>query len=68
MNKKKALVAVAHTILRIVYHLLSKRVAYTELGSDHVNRQYLERHRHRLVEQLQALGLKVTVEESSEAA
>jgi transposase len=68
MNKKKALVAVAHTILRIVYHLLSKRVAYTDLGSDYVNRQHLERHRHRLVEQLQALGLKVTIEERSEAA
>ena len=49
MNKKKALVAVAHTLLMVVYHLLSHRVRYAELGSDHVDRLHVERQRRRLV-------------------
>lgn len=68
MPKKKALVAVAHTMLVIVYHLLSRRVAYAELGSDYVDRQQVERQRRRLVERLEALGVKVTIEEVAEAA
>ena len=68
MPKKKALVAVAHTMLVIVYHLLSRRVAYAELGSDYVDRQHVERQRRRLVERLEGLGVKVTIEEVAEAA
>jgi transposase len=68
MPKKKALVAVAHTMLVIVYHLLSRRVAYAELGSDYVDRQHVERQRRRLVERLKGLGVKVTIEEVAEAA
>jgi transposase len=68
MPKKKALVAVAHTMLVIVYHLLSRRVVYAELGSDYVDRQQVERQRRRLVERLEALGVKVTIEEVAEAA
>jgi transposase len=68
MPKKKALVAVAHTMLVIVYHLLSRRVAYAELGSDYVDRQQVERQRRRVVERLEGLGVKVTIEEVAEAA
>jgi len=68
MPKKKALVAVAHTLLVIGYHLLSRRVAYADLGSDYVDRQHIERQRRRLVERLAALGVKVTIEEVAEAA
>ena len=68
MNKKKALVAVAHTLLVVVYHLLSHQVRYAELGSDHVDRLHVKRQRRRLVDQLKALGVKVTIEEVAEAA
>ena len=68
MPKKKALVAVAHTMLVIVYHLLNRRVAYAELGSDYVDRQQVERQRRRLVERLEGLGVKVTIAEVAEAA
>ena len=68
MPKKKALVAVAHTMLVISYHLLSGRVPYADLGSDYVDRQHVERQRRRLVERLEALGVKVTLEEVAEAA
>ena len=68
MPKKKALGAVAHTVLVIAYHMLSRQVPYAELGSDHVDRQQVERQRRRLVERLEALGVKVTIEEVAEAA
>jgi transposase len=68
MPKKKALVAVAHTMLVTSYHLLSRRVPYADLGSDHVDRQHVERQRRRLVERLEALGAKVTIEAVAEAA
>lgn len=68
MPQQKALVAVAHTRLGSVYHLLSRRVGYAELGSDYVDRQQVERQRRQLVERLEALGVKVTIEEVAEAA
>lgn len=67
MPKKKALVAVGHTMVVIGYHLLSRRVAYADLGSDYVDRQHIERQRRRLVERLAALGVKVTIEEAAAA-
>jgi transposase len=68
MGKKKALVAVGHTILVIAYHLLRDRVGYQELGADYFDRRHKDQHRQRLIRQLQALGLKVTVEELEQAA
>ena len=66
MPKQKALGAVAHRLLVISYHLLSRRVPYAELGSDYVDRQHLERQR--LVERLEGLGVTVTIEKVVEAA
>jgi transposase len=63
MGKKKALVAVGHTILVIAYHMLRDRVSYQDL-----DRRYQDRHRQRLIRQLETLGLKVTVEELPQAA
>jgi transposase len=57
MGKKKALVAVGHTILVIAYHVLRDRVSYQELGGDYFDRRYQDRHRQRLIRQLEALGL-----------
>ncbi len=48
--------------------VLSRRVGYAELGSDYADRQQVERQRWRLVERLEALGVKVTIEEVAEAA
>jgi transposase len=61
-GKKKALVAVAHTILVMVYHLLTGRESYRELGAsyfDEGERKGVER---RLVGRLQRLGYQVTLE------
>ncbi len=68
MGKKKALVAVGHSILVMVYHVLQNRTSYQELGGDYFDRRHVDRQRKRLIRQLESLGVKVTVEEVNEAA
>ena len=68
MGKKKALVAVGHSILVIVYHVLANRASYQELGGDYFDRQNVVQQRTRLIRKLETLGLKVTVEELPVAA
>ena len=64
-GKQRAIVAVGHTILVIVYHLLTEGVPYRDLGGhyfDERDRQALER---RLINRLQGLGYKVSLEPSA---
>jgi transposase len=61
-GKKRALVAVGHTLLGIVYAVLKKKAAYRELGADYLDRQDKERLTARLLRRLEKLGVKVTVE------
>ena len=68
MGKKKALVAVGHTILVIVYHVLENKQSYEDLGGDYFDQRHADQQRHRLIRQLESLGLKVTVEEQPVAA
>jgi transposase len=68
MGKKKALVAVAHSIIVIIYHVLKERTEYKDLGSEYFERRDVEKQRKRLIKQLESLGLKVTVEEVAKAA
>ena len=68
MGKKKALVAVAHSILVIIYHVLKERTEYKDMGGEYFERRNLEKQRRRLIKQLESLGLKVTVEEAAKAA
>ncbi len=59
---KRAAVAVAHSILVIVYHILTKHETYRDLGVtyfDERDRQAVER---RLVKRLQALGYEVALQ------
>jgi transposase len=60
---KKAALAVAHSILVIAWHLLSRGEPYTDLGADYfVKRQTHQAYRDRLVRQLERMGHKVTLE------
>jgi transposase len=68
MGKKKALVAIGHSILVIVYHVLKNKASYQELGGDYFDQRDAEKRRQRLIHQLESLGLKVTVEELAQAA
>jgi transposase len=68
LGKKKAAVAVGHTILRIVYHVLSQHEAYCEpviIASDERRRAHMQR---RAIEQLKALGYDVTITPATPAA
>jgi transposase len=61
-GKKRAAVAVGHTILVIAYHLLERSCDYEELGGDYFDkrdRQFVER---RLVRRLEGLGYKVSLD------
>jgi transposase len=61
-GRAKAAVAVAHSILVIVYHLLTEGTVYDDLGGnyfDQRDRQGMER---RLVHRLEGLGYRVSLE------
>ena len=68
MGKKKALVAVGHSILVIAYHVVQTRTKYQDLGGDYFGRRNVATQRKRLIRQLESLGVKVTIEEIKEAA
>lgn len=68
LGKQRALVAVGHSILVIVYHVLSNKVSYQELGADYFDHQNVKHQRNLLIRKLESLGVKVTVEELSLAA
>ena len=68
MGKKKALIAVGHSILVIAYHVLQNRTPYQDLGGDYFARRNVDKQRKRLVRQLESLGVKVTIAEIKEAA
>ena len=67
-GKKRALVAVGHTLLSIVYAVLKKKGTYQELGADYLDRQDKEGLARRLLKRLGKLGLKVTVEPAEAVA
>ena len=62
MGRKKALVAVAHSMLVMAYHILSRHEPHRELGGDYFERRNVDDQRRRLIRRLESLGLKVTVE------
>ena len=68
LGRKKALVAVGHSLLVIIYHVLQNRAGYAELGGNYFDSLQVDRQRKRLIKKLASLGVKVTVEALSEAA
>jgi len=62
IGKKKAAVAVGHSILVIAWHLLSDEVDYDDLGGDYFAKRDTERARRRAISQLEGLGYRVTLE------
>jgi transposase len=59
---KRAIVAVSHTILVIIYHVLTRKTEYKDLGPDYLDRLATDRLTHQLVKRLERLGHKVTLE------
>jgi transposase len=60
-GKKRALVAVGHSLLVIIYHVLKKGVKYQDLGPDYFDKLEPERLRRYLVKRLQSLGYDVAL-------
>ncbi len=60
-GKKRALVAVGHSLLVVIYHVLKDGVEYRDLGPDYFDRLEPERLRRYLVKRLQGLGYDVTL-------
>jgi transposase len=63
IGQRKAAVAVAHSIIVAVWHMLHDNTDFADLGPDYFTRRLdPERTQRRLVRQLENLGLTVTVE------
>jgi len=61
-GSKRAIIAVASTILTIGYHMLKEGTSYRELGGNYFDKRNLLRTTRRLVKRLEALGHRVILE------
>ena len=55
-GKNRAAVAVAHSILTVIYHILKERVPYCDLGSDYYDSIHREHKINGYLKRLQSLG------------
>jgi len=58
----KAIVAIEHTMLTAIWHMLTNGVAYQDLGGDFYARRAPDKTKQRAVNQLRQLGYTVTLE------
>ncbi len=61
LGKKKAVMAVSHSLLVIIYQILSTKQPYSDLGADYFEQRDSARLTQRSVRQLEALGYAVTL-------
>jgi len=66
-GKPKAVVAVMHNVLTVIYAVLRERTPYAELGPDYFGREDPQRAAHRHVAQLERLGYRVALLPSTAA-
>jgi transposase len=64
-GKKRALVAVAHSILVMSYFMIKRHEPYCELGSDYFDRRRPETTAKRLVSRLEHMGYQVSLHQPS---
>jgi len=64
---KRAVVAVAHAILMIAYHLPADGGVYVDLGPNYFDHRVRDKVQTRLTRRLEALGFEVTVTERAAA-
>ena len=60
-GKKRAYVAVAHSMLVAIYHILKDGVVFKDLGADYYNQFHKERKIHAYLKKLKALGWEAPV-------
>jgi transposase len=61
-GKKRALIALGHTILVIIYHILTERKPYHELGGTYFDQRERAQVERRLVRRLERLGYSVSLQ------
>ncbi|MDE3178634.1 MAG: IS110 family transposase [Acidobacteriota bacterium] len=66
-GKKRALIAVGHSLLVIYYHMLERDIPYAELGGDFLDRLEPDRLKRYHVRRLEKLGYRVTLETGTAA-
>jgi transposase len=67
-GKKRAVVAVGHTLLGIVYYLLTRQEEYRELGGNYFDERDKQAVTRRLVQRLEKLGYDVSLQPTTSAA
>ncbi len=60
-GRKKAIMALSHSILVIAYHLIKRKEAYRDLGADYFDKRRPEATAKRLLARLERLGYQVSV-------
>ena len=60
-GKKKAILAVAHSMLIAIYHILKNNVPFKDLGSDYYNQFNTESKINAYLKKLKALGWSIPV-------
>jgi transposase len=66
-GKKKAIVAVAHSILTVTYHILKYERCYKDLGGDYFDRISRDRIRRYHIKRLESLGYDVSLTDKEAA-
>jgi hypothetical protein len=67
-GKKRAAVALGHTLLVIIYHVIAENKEYEERGGDYLDQVDRQGKEKRLVRQLEKLGFQVSLTPTSPAA
>jgi transposase len=61
-GKKRATMAVAHSILVIAYHIIQRREPYRELEANYFDQQHPEKTAKKLVKRLERMGYQVSLQ------
>lgn len=61
LGKKKAVVAISHSVLVIIYHVLQTKQPYTDLGADYFEKLDTTRLQQHHMRRLEQLGYQVTL-------
>jgi transposase len=67
-GKNRAIMAVAHSMLVMAYHIIQRQEPYREAGADFCDRLQPEDTARRLVKRLESLGYQVTLQNASTEA
>ena len=62
---KKAVVALAHAMLRTIYHLLAEGTMYRDRGADYYDRGHTQRIKRRAIAMLERQGYRVVLESAA---